>query len=118
MTPADVHRIAMGLPEVVAGQHFGEPAYYVGKSFLTRVRDNDENVIIPMGPEERDFWVQQEPEIFHIPEKYRSWNGVFVRLVAVDEERLTELLRSGGVRVAKPAVRKKYPKIGKATGGR
>ena len=110
-TPDQFRQIVSALPEVVEGSHVGAPAYYVGKSFFTRIRDDDQNVLVPMEFGERDFWIAQEPAIFHMPARYAGWRGVFVRLAEVEPERLDELLRGAWVMVAKPAVRKRHPEM-------
>jgi hypothetical protein len=104
--------IALSLPEVIEEPHYGSPSFKVGKTFLTRLREDGENVVVPMPRDERDFWMQQEPRIFHVTKHYEGWDGVLVRLAEVEGGRLEELLRGAWLMVAKPAVRKRHPEMG------
>ena len=112
LTTEDEYRqIALSLPEVVEESHYGSPAFKVGKTFLTRLREDGENVVLPMNRDEREFWIDQEPDIFHVTKHYQNGGAVLVRLAKVDAERLEDLLRSAWLLVAKPAVRKRHPQL-------
>jgi hypothetical protein len=93
---------------VVEELYYGSPAFKVGKSFLTRLREDGENVVVPMPRDERDFWIEQEPRIFHVTPHYQNWDGVLVRLAEVEPGHLEELLRGAWLMVAKPSVRKRH----------
>lgn len=110
-TEDDYRRIALGLPEVIEENYYGSPAFKVGKTFLTRLREDGENLVIPMTLDEREFWIDQEPRIFHVTQHYKSWPGVLVRLAEVEPERLEDLLLNAWLKVAKPAVRKRHPQV-------
>jgi hypothetical protein len=110
-TEDEYRRIVLSLPEVIEESHYGSPSFKVGKTFLTRLREDGENVVVPMNRDERDFWIEQEPGIFHVTKHYENWDGVLVRLAEVDAERLEELLRAAWVMVAKPMVRKRHPEM-------
>jgi hypothetical protein len=107
----DYRRSALALPEVIEESYYGSPSFKVGKTFLSRLRENGENVVIPMTRDERDFWIEQEPRIFHVTKHYQNWNGVLVRLAEVDTGRLEALLHDAWWLVAKPAVRKRHPEM-------
>jgi hypothetical protein len=110
-TEADYRGIALALPEVIEELYYGSPAFKVGKTFLSRLREDGENVVVPMSLDERDFWIEQEPAIFHVTPHYQNSATVLVRLAAVDPDRLEELLHSAWLLVAKPAVRKRHPEM-------
>lgn len=110
-TEEEYRRIVLSLPEVIEENHYGSPSFKVGKTFLSRLREDGENVVVPMHREEREFWIEQEPHLFHVTKHYQNWNGVLVRLAVADPERLEELLRAAWVFVAKPAVRKRHPEF-------
>ena len=117
-TEEQYRRIAFSLPEVVEESYYGSPSFKVGKTFLTRLRQDGENVVVPMPIDEREFWIDQEPAIFHVTPHYQNWDGVLVRLAEVDPVRLEELLRSAWLMVAKPAVRKRHPEMAENPGPR
>lgn len=108
-TEEQFRAIALSLPEVIEELYYGSPAFKVGKTFLTRLREDGENVVVPMPRDEREFWMDQEPRIFHVTKHYENSDAVLVRLAEVDVERLEELLRAAWLMVAKPAVRKRHP---------
>jgi hypothetical protein len=110
-TEDDYRRIVLALPEVIEESYYGSPAFKVGKTFLTRLREDGENLVIPMTLDERDFWIDQEPRIFHVTPHYKSWPGVLVRLAEVEPERLEHLLLNAWLQVAKPTVRKRHPQV-------
>ena len=60
-TEDEYRRIVLSLPEVIEESHYGSPSFKVGKTFLTRLREDGENVVVPMNRDERDFWIEQEP---------------------------------------------------------
>ncbi|MEX1104493.1 MAG: MmcQ/YjbR family DNA-binding protein [Dehalococcoidia bacterium] len=110
-TEEEYREIALSLPEVIEENHYGSPSFKVGKTFLSRLREDGENVVLPMPLDERDFWIEQEPHLFHVTEHYRKWSGVLVRLAQVEPERLEDLLLNAWLKVAKPAVRKRHPEL-------
>lgn len=107
-TEEEYRRIAFSLPEVTEESYYGSPSFKVGKSFLSPLSEDAETVVVPMNRDERDFRIEQEPQIFHVTQHYANFNMVLVRLDEVDLERLEDLARSAWLLVAKPAVRKRH----------
>ena len=110
-TEAQYRDIALALPEVIEESHYGSPSFKVRRTFLSRLRDDGENVVIRMPRDERDFWIEQEPRIFHVTPHYQNWDGVLVRLAEVEPDRLEELLRGSWLFAARPHVRKRHPEM-------
>ncbi len=110
-TEEEYRQIALSLPEVIEESYYGSPSFKIGKTFFSRLREDGENVVVPMPLDERDFWIEQEPRIFHVTKHYQGWDGVLVRLVEVEPERLEDLLLNAWLKVARPAVRKRHPEL-------
>ena len=101
-TADDVRRLALALPQVeeidsdgfdfrVAGSGFiwSYPERREGKPRLIRT----DIAVLYVGDEaEKQALLRGEPEIFFTAAEYNHWPLVLVRLPAVDEERLAELV--------------------------
>lgn len=104
-TEADLRRIAFGLPEVVEEPYYGRPSFKVGKTFMASLKEDGDTLVVRMTLDERDFRLEQEPEMFFVTPHYQDWPTVLVRLSAVDPERLEEILLDAWRMAAKPAIR-------------
>jgi hypothetical protein len=108
----DVGRVAVGLPEVVAGvAHEGSPAYDVGGRQFVRLRWDD-------GRELLQFWAGDAREALAAgnPEAYQLWKAfpaaVFGWLDLLDVEEMREIVTdSWRVRAPKRVV-KAHPEVG------
>lgn len=107
-TEADLRRIAFGLPEVVEEPYYGRPSFKVGKTFMASLKEDGDTLVVRMTLDERDFRLEQEPEMFFVTPHYQDWPTVLVRLSAVDPERLEEILLDAWRMAAKPAIRTRY----------
>ncbi|MGE5596661.1 MAG: MmcQ/YjbR family DNA-binding protein [Hyphomicrobiales bacterium] len=92
-TEADLRRIAFSLPSVIEEPYYGRPSFKVVKTFMATLKEDGETLVLRMSLDERDFWLEQEPDIFFITDHYRNFPSVLVRLPVVDATRLEELLR-------------------------
>ncbi len=89
-----VRRIALALPGVVEGTSYGTPAFRVQGKFLARLREDGETLAVRLDFEEREVLMRADPEKFFITDHYRNHPAVLVRLAAVDEDELAEVLES------------------------
>ncbi len=65
MTAADFRRIALSLPEVVEGSHFGNADFRVGgKIFATLALVKEGFGVLLLTPEQQAGMVEDEPKIF------------------------------------------------------
>jgi hypothetical protein len=93
MTYEEFRAIAMAFPGVEEGSSYGRPSFLVRGKFLTRLRSEDESlVLLEVGFDERDMLIEAEPETFHITEHYRNYPSVFSRLANVHPGTLQGLL--------------------------
>ena len=92
MTFAGVRKIALSLPGVLEGTSYGTPAFKIGKKFLSRLKEDGENLVVLVGLDEREMLMQARPETFHITDHYRDYPAMLVRLKNVDAPTLRRLL--------------------------
>jgi len=107
MTYEDFRAMALAFPGVEEGASYGKPSFVVRGKFLTRLRDEDDSVVLmEVGFDERDLLMEAEPETFHITEHYRNYPSVLARLASIHPATLKGLLERRWRKVAlKSAVR-------------
>ncbi len=79
---------------------YGTMSFVVRKALLGRLRDDDTVFAMRCEPDERDFLIEIEPEVFFTTDHYRGYGYVLIRLAETDAERLAPLVerawRHGG----------------------
>ena len=88
----DVVALTKALPGVVEGTSYGTPALRVGKTFMTRLRDEDGSIVIKLPIDERDMRIEAAPDIYFITDHYKAWPAVLVRLAKVSKSELKAVL--------------------------
>jgi hypothetical protein len=91
MTFDDVRQIALALPGVEEGTSYGTPSFKVKGKFLSRLREDDENLVLRIDFLTREALMQSNPEIYHITDHYRDYPAVLIRLDRADEAEVREL---------------------------
>jgi hypothetical protein len=99
ITPAEVRKLALGLPEAVEVDHWGNPSFRVkGKIFAT-LRVKEKTAVLKMSPEEQSTFGEVHPEAFEkIAWGTQTWTKV--HLPKVKKVLLRQLLVSAWRRVA------------------
>jgi hypothetical protein len=88
-----VRKLALALPEAEEGTGYGRPAFRVGgKVFACIGREGSEVLAARVGFEERDFLLRTEPDVFYVTPHYANWPWVLLRLEAVAEDTLRDVL--------------------------
>ena len=81
MTPKQFHEIAGAFPHTELSTSYGEPAWKAFGKFFTRLREEDDSVVLGQVPiEEREVLCAADPETFHFTEHYRNYPYVLARL--------------------------------------
>jgi hypothetical protein len=96
----------LALPGVTEGLSHGTPAFYVNKKILTRLWENGEVLVIHT--EDRDQWIQIDPETFFITDHYRNYPYMLVKLDRVQPDDLKQLLTDAWLSKASKNLVKKY----------
>ncbi len=91
-TEADVRRIALSLPATTEKPSYGMPGFRVRDRLFARVREDDAVVVFCADLAEKEALLASEPDVLFTTPHYDGSPTVLVRLHAIDEEELTELL--------------------------
>lgn len=88
-----VREIFAEMPGVEEGLCYGTPGFRVKKKFLSRLKEDGESLVVPVGDlMERDLLLEADPAVFYITDHYRDWPTLLVRLSKVDRAELRDLL--------------------------
>jgi hypothetical protein len=87
-----VREIALALRGVEEGTSYSTPAFRVRGKFLARLREDGETLVIKCDYPERDLRMEIDPNAFFITDHYRGYPMLLVRLAAVEEDDLRDLL--------------------------
>lgn len=86
-----IRAIALTLPGVTEGSSYGTPGFYVGKKLFTRLRE--EGNILVIYTEERDKWMEKDPQTFYITDHYKNSMYMLIALNTVTKTDLTALIK-------------------------
>lgn len=93
-TVDDLRRAALALPGTTEGTWYGTPGYLVaGRGFLRLRTEGGGELVVPV-PDlgEKEALLTSRPEVFSTTPHYDGHSVVLVRLEAVEEDELTELV--------------------------
>lgn len=89
MGPKQFHDVVMGFPHTELSTSYGEPAYKAFGKFLTRLRSEDDSVVLgQVSLDEREMLCEADPETFHFTDHYRNYPYVLARLKRLDAKTL------------------------------
>ncbi len=72
---------------------YGKPAFLVEKKFFTRLRAEDNSLVLFVGSiDERDMLIEAEPTLFHITDHYKNYPTVLARIAKLDAKTLRGML--------------------------
>ena len=81
MTFDEVCAMALAWPGVERSTSYGTPSLKVRGKFLTRLREDDDSLVVPgVPPEEREMLIEADPQVFYVTDHYRDWSIVLLRL--------------------------------------
>jgi len=102
-----IRKLLLALPGVTEGISHGTPGFYVQKKFLARLWENGEVLVVRT--DERDKWIQTDPETFFFTDHYRNYPTVLVNLDRVEPAVLEQLLIEAWEGRASKSLLKNYP---------
>lgn len=103
-----IRQIMMPLPGVTEGISHGTPAFYVQKRMLCRLWENGEVLVVRT--DEREKWIEAQPEVFFITDHYRNYPTMLVNLPKAEPDDLKELLTTAWLKRASKTLVKEYQK--------
>src|SRR3954447_19640717 len=91
-TADDARRLALELPDTHEKPFFGTPGFYVRKKHFARLKDRGETLVVRCDMGERELLLGAEPDTFFLTPHYADYHYVLVRLAAIAEDELREVL--------------------------
>lgn len=89
MTPKQFHEVAGAFPHTELSTSYGEPAWKAFGKFFTRLRSEDDSVVLAqVSFEEREVLCAADPETFHFTPHYRNYPYVLARLKRLKADEL------------------------------
>lgn len=104
----DVVALGSKLPGVETGSSYNRPALKVRGKLISRFLEDGEQITLRATFTERDALVAADPDSFVITDHHRAYEWVVVRLAAVPEPVLEELLTESWRRAAPATLRKQW----------
>ena len=93
MTLEDLREIALSFPGCTEGTSYGRPSFLVNKKFFTRLRSEDNSLVLLEVPfDEREMLMEAEPETFHFTAHYKDYPSVLARLETMHPGSLRQFL--------------------------
>jgi hypothetical protein len=92
MTWEDVCAYARTLPGVEEGTLYGTPALRVKRTFLARLREDGETLVVPVDPDERPLLVEAHADALFVTPHYENWPLVLVALPRAQPQLVRELI--------------------------
>ena len=84
MTWEEVREIALSFPGVEEGSSYGTPGFKVKGKFLTRLRSEDNSLVLVDVPfDEREMLMEADPAVYHITPHYKDYPSVLARMESV-----------------------------------
>ena len=107
LTKAQIKKIVLSFPGAVEKPSYGKPAYLIEKKFFTRLRTEDDSLVLFVGSiDERDMLIEAEPALFHITDHYKNYPTVLARVAKLDAKTLRGMLERRWKQIAPKKLQK------------
>ncbi|MCA9118735.1 MAG: MmcQ/YjbR family DNA-binding protein [Planctomycetaceae bacterium] len=88
-----VRNFALSLPNARERSCYGTPAFYVGRTLFARFLNDGDSIVVKIDERDRERRMAADPQVFSVTDHYLNYPMMIVRLSAVDDDDLQELLR-------------------------
>jgi hypothetical protein len=93
VTAAQLKKIALSFPETSEKSSYGKPAFAVGKKFFTRLRAEDNSIVLVVDDmHTRDMMLELDPKTYFITDHYKDYPSVLVRMERITPDELKAML--------------------------
>ena len=116
MTYEELRSMALAFPETEEAKSYGKPSFKSFGKFLTRLRSEDNSLVLHCTFDEREMLMEAEPATFHLTPHYKDYPSVLARLETVDPGTVRSFLERRWRQVAPKAFLKAYDASGRAAG--
>ena len=115
MTADEMEAIVMSFPGAEKGVSYGAPAYKVAGKFFTRLRREDDSVVLlEVSFDEREMLMEAEPKTFHFTAHYKDYPSVLARIEHLHPGSFRAFLERRFRKIAKKAVVKAWEAAGRS----
>jgi hypothetical protein len=109
MTQDEMDAIVMAFPGAEKGVSYGRPSYKVNGKFFTRLRREDESmVLLEVSFDEREMLIEAEPATFHFTAHYKDYPSVLARIATLHPGSFRNFLERRFRKIAKKSVVKEW----------
>jgi hypothetical protein len=113
MTHDEMEAIVLAFPGAEKGVSYGAPAYKVNGKFFTRLRREDDSlVLVDVAFDEREMLIEAEPQTFHITPHYKDYPSVLARLESLHPGSFRNFLERRWKKIAPKKLVKAYESEG------
>jgi hypothetical protein len=100
ITPADIRRLALAMPEAVEADHFGMPSFRVGGKIFCTIHQQP-RMMVKLEPEDQRNLAEAYPGVVEaVPGYWGRKGSTFVACEQADESLVATLLDMAWTRVA------------------
>jgi hypothetical protein len=93
VTKVQLAKMILAFPGARESTAYGHPAWRIGEKFFTRLRDEDNSLVIHLDSfDERDMLLESDRKVFHITDHYRNSKMVLARIDKIDRRVLQGFL--------------------------
>jgi hypothetical protein len=112
ISKAQVKKIVLSFAGAEEGMSYGYPSYKVAGKFFTRLRDEDNSLVVSVGSiDERDMLLEADPAAFHITDHYKNYAYVLVRIAEIDAGSLRAMLHKRWLEICPKKLRQNQPRV-------
>ena len=109
MTLEEMEAIVMAFPLAEKGVSYGRPSYKVNGKFFTRLRREDNSLVLLEVPfDEREMLMEAEPQTFHFTPHYKDYPSVLARMEHLHPGSFRAFLERRFRKIAKKSVVKAW----------
>jgi hypothetical protein len=109
MTLEEMEAIVMSFPGAEKGISYGRPSYNVNGKFFTRLRREDDSLVLLEIPfDEREMLMEAEPKTFHFTAHYKDYPCVLARIDTLHPGSFRNFLERRFRKIAKKAAVKDW----------
>jgi hypothetical protein len=109
VTQDEMDAIVMAFPGAEKGISYGRPSYKVNGKFFTRLRREDESmVLLEVSFDEREMLIEAEPATFHFTAHYKDYPSVLARIATLHPGSFRNFLERRFRKIAKKSVVKEW----------
>lgn len=92
MTRDEAHAIIMAFPETEEGVSYSQPSYKAFGKFLSRLRKEDDSLVLMVSFDEREMLMEADPATFHLTPHYQKYPCVLARISGLEPDQLRSFL--------------------------